>query len=65
MTGTKAKPQRVGSSANGHHGGMFGAIAILAALYQEARAALTGPASASGCSKTVVFSWRSTWSITR
>src|SRR3982075_3475048 len=35
MTGTKAKPQRVGSSANDIMGGMFGAIAILAALYQR------------------------------
>ena len=35
MTGTTAKPQRVGSSANDIMGGMFGAIAILAALYQK------------------------------
>ena len=35
MTGTKAKPQRVGSSANDIMGGLFGAIAILAALYQK------------------------------
>jgi crotonobetainyl-CoA:carnitine CoA-transferase CaiB-like acyl-CoA transferase len=35
MTGTKDKPQRVGSSANDIMGGMFGAIAILAALYQR------------------------------
>jgi crotonobetainyl-CoA:carnitine CoA-transferase CaiB-like acyl-CoA transferase len=35
MTGTMAKPQRVGSSANDIMGGMFGAIAILAALYQK------------------------------
>jgi crotonobetainyl-CoA:carnitine CoA-transferase CaiB-like acyl-CoA transferase len=35
MTGTKAKPQRVGSSANDIMGGMFGAIAIIAALYQK------------------------------
>src|SRR5664280_2424894 len=35
MTGTVAKPQRVGSSANDIMGGMFGAIAILAALYQK------------------------------
>jgi crotonobetainyl-CoA:carnitine CoA-transferase CaiB-like acyl-CoA transferase len=35
MTGTQAKPQRVGSSANDIMGGMFGAIAILAALYQK------------------------------
>src|SRR5437660_166948 len=34
MTGTKEKPQRVGSSANDIMGGMFGVIAILAALYQ-------------------------------
>ena len=35
MTGTTAKPQRVGSSANDIMGGMFGVIAILAALYQK------------------------------
>src|ERR1700744_4563394 len=35
MTGTKDKPQRVGSSANDILGGMFGLISILAALYQK------------------------------
>src|ERR1700743_1434285 len=35
MTGTSAKPQRVGSSANDIMGGMFGVISILAALYQR------------------------------
>src|SRR5258707_1311333 len=35
MTGTSEKPQRVGSSANDIMGGMFGAIAILAALYEK------------------------------
>jgi crotonobetainyl-CoA:carnitine CoA-transferase CaiB-like acyl-CoA transferase len=35
MTGTVEKPQRVGSSANDIMGGMFGVIAILAALYQK------------------------------
>ena len=35
MTGTKEKPQRVGSSANDIMGGMFGVISILAALYQK------------------------------
>jgi crotonobetainyl-CoA:carnitine CoA-transferase CaiB-like acyl-CoA transferase len=35
MTGTRQRPQRVGSSANDIMGGMFGAIAILAALYQK------------------------------
>jgi len=35
MTGTRDKPQRVGSSANDIMGGMFGVIAILAALYQR------------------------------
>src|SRR6202051_3962865 len=35
MTGTRDMPQRVGSSANDIMGGMFGAIAILAALYQK------------------------------
>jgi crotonobetainyl-CoA:carnitine CoA-transferase CaiB-like acyl-CoA transferase len=43
MTGTKAKPQRVGSSANDIMGGMFGAIAILAALYEK-RGGKTGGA---------------------
>jgi crotonobetainyl-CoA:carnitine CoA-transferase CaiB-like acyl-CoA transferase len=43
MTGTMAKPQRVGSSANDIMGGMFGAIAILAALYQK-RGGKTGGA---------------------
>ncbi len=37
MTGTMDKPQRVGSSANDIMGGMFGVIAILAALYQKAQ----------------------------
>ncbi|CCE10177.1 conserved hypothetical protein [Bradyrhizobium sp. STM 3843] len=35
MTGTKDRPQRVGSSANDIMGGMFGVISILAALYQR------------------------------
>src|SRR3979411_1441601 len=35
MPGTREKPQRVGSSANDIMGGMFGAISILAALYQR------------------------------
>src|SRR3954462_5257246 len=35
MTGTREKPQRVGSSANDIMGGMFGAISNLAALYQR------------------------------
>jgi crotonobetainyl-CoA:carnitine CoA-transferase CaiB-like acyl-CoA transferase len=35
MTGTREKPQRVGSSANDIMGGMFGVIGILAALYQR------------------------------
>jgi crotonobetainyl-CoA:carnitine CoA-transferase CaiB-like acyl-CoA transferase len=35
MTGTRDKPQRVGSSANDIMGGMFGVIGILAALYQK------------------------------
>src|SRR6185437_7453345 len=35
MTGTREKPQRVGSSANDIMGGMFGVIAILAAPYQK------------------------------
>ena len=39
MTGTQEKPQRVGSSANDIMGGMFGAISILAALYQKRGAA--------------------------
>jgi crotonobetainyl-CoA:carnitine CoA-transferase CaiB-like acyl-CoA transferase len=35
MTGTRDRPARVGSSANDIMGGMFGVIAILAALYQK------------------------------
>src|SRR6201989_3036005 len=35
MTGTREKPQRVGSSANDIMGGMFGASATLAALYEK------------------------------
>jgi len=42
MTGTKEKPQRVGSSANDIMGGMFGAISILAALYQKRGGASSG-----------------------
>jgi crotonobetainyl-CoA:carnitine CoA-transferase CaiB-like acyl-CoA transferase len=42
MTGTKAKPQRIGSSANDIMGGMFGVIAILAALYQKRGGATEG-----------------------
>jgi formyl-CoA transferase len=42
MTGTRDKPQRVGSSANDIMGGMFGAIAILAALYQKRGGAKDG-----------------------
>jgi crotonobetainyl-CoA:carnitine CoA-transferase CaiB-like acyl-CoA transferase len=42
MTGTKEKPQRVGSSANDIMGGMFGAISILAALYQKRGGAASG-----------------------
>src|SRR5271169_6164865 len=42
MTGTSARPLRVGSSANDIMGGMFGAIAILAALYQKRGGAADG-----------------------
>src|ERR1700681_1873029 len=42
MTGTSAKPQRVGSSANDIMGGMFGVISILAALYQRRGGASSG-----------------------
>src|SRR3954471_7538432 len=42
MTGTREKPQRVGSSANDIMGGMFGAISILAALYQKRGGAKDG-----------------------
>src|ERR1700684_3494593 len=42
MTGTKERPLRVGSSANDIMGGMFGAIAILAALYQKRGGAADG-----------------------
>src|ERR1700746_3228217 len=48
MTGTKAKPQRVGSSANDIMGGMFGAIAILAALYQKRGGAKDSPKEGAG-----------------
>ena len=42
MTGTRDKPQRVGSSANDIMGGMFGVISILAALYQKRGGATDG-----------------------
>lgn len=42
MTGTRDKPQRVGSSANDIMGGMFGVISILAALYQKRGGSRTG-----------------------
>src|SRR5579864_5670481 len=42
MTGTKEKPQRVGSSANDIMGGMFGVLSILAALYQKRGGAASG-----------------------
>ena len=42
MTGTKEKPQRVGSPANDIMGGMFGVISILAALYQKRAGAALG-----------------------
>src|ERR1700756_2207661 len=42
MTGTKEKPQRVGSYANDIMGGMFGVISILAALYQKRSGAKEG-----------------------
>src|SRR5712671_4329953 len=48
MTGTMDKPQRVGSSANDIMGGMFGAIAILAALYQKRGAKDADTASDNG-----------------
>ncbi|WP_300296420.1 CoA transferase [Ferrovibrio sp.] len=37
MTGTRERPLRVGSSANDIMGGMFGVIAILAALFSRSR----------------------------
>src|ERR1700709_963479 len=43
MTGTKEKPQRVGSSANAIMGGSSGVIAILAALYQKRGGAAAAP----------------------
>src|ERR1700739_4912080 len=43
MTGTREKPQRVGSSANDIMGGMFGVVSLLAALYQK-RGGVTGGA---------------------
>jgi crotonobetainyl-CoA:carnitine CoA-transferase CaiB-like acyl-CoA transferase len=48
MTGTREKPQRVGSSANDIMGGMFGAIAILAALYQKRGAIAAGKTADQG-----------------
>ena len=60
MTGTRDKPQRVGSSANDIMGGMFGVISILAALYQK-RGGVTGGADI----RTACFSWPSTWSNMR
>jgi crotonobetainyl-CoA:carnitine CoA-transferase CaiB-like acyl-CoA transferase len=42
MTGTRDKPQRIGSSANDIMGGMFGVIAILAALFQKRGGAAGG-----------------------
>jgi crotonobetainyl-CoA:carnitine CoA-transferase CaiB-like acyl-CoA transferase len=42
MTGTREKPQRVGSSANDIMGGMFGVISILAALYQKRNGRIDG-----------------------
>jgi crotonobetainyl-CoA:carnitine CoA-transferase CaiB-like acyl-CoA transferase len=42
MTGTREKPQRVGSSANDIMGGMFGVISILAALYQKRNGRMDG-----------------------
>src|SRR6516164_1700757 len=42
MTGTREKPQRVGSSANDIMGGMFGAMSMLAALYQKRSGAKEG-----------------------
>src|SRR5258708_7688417 len=43
MTGTSARPQRAGSSANDIMGGMFGALSILAALYRKRGAPAHGP----------------------
>ncbi len=65
MTGTREKPHRVGSSANDIMGGMFGAIAILAALYEKRGGRRTAPTSASGCSRTACSWLPSTWSNTR
>ena len=69
MTGTVAKPQRVGSSANDIMGGMFGVIAILAALYQKrgvnAKGTDKGAEIRIDCSRTACSWWRSTWSSSR
>lgn len=65
MTGTRDKPQRVGSSANDIMGGMFGAISILAALYQKRGGKRTVPISASGCSRTACSWLPNTWSNMR
>ena len=46
MTGTRDKPQRVGSSANDIMGGMFGVIAILARSIRSAAKRRAAPTSA-------------------
>jgi crotonobetainyl-CoA:carnitine CoA-transferase CaiB-like acyl-CoA transferase len=55
MTGTKEKPQRVGSSANDIMGGMFGAISILAALYQKRGGRTDGAAIRIGLFENCLF----------
>ncbi len=59
MTGPEGRPLRAGASVNDIMGGMFGAIAILAALHERQR---TGAASTckARCSKTTCSWWRST-----
>jgi len=55
MTGTREKPQRVGSSANDIMGGMFGVISILAALYQTRDGRADGAAIRVGLFENCLF----------
>jgi len=59
MTGGRYGPLRAGASVNDVMGGMFGAIAILAALHQR-RARARANTCRARCSRTTRFSSRST-----
>jgi len=48
MTGPPGRPLRAGASVNDIMGGMFGALGVVAALYERAAAASKGPAGAMG-----------------